>query len=677
MRKIIFIFIGILFLSQFISAEIIINKQPDELYNLGDLFSIPITIKSMGEVSGIFQMDLICGGHEVNFYKNGVGLAAGEEKKMEPSIVLEKNVIGELKGDCVIKGIFNEDYILTNEFKILNLINIQITSEETEFNPGDNVLITGGATKENGKNVKGFIQLEILSEGSLEISRLETVNNGFFSINLSIPEDMKAGTYLVNLNVYEKDLQGEITNNGFTNYDILIKQVPTNLEIAFENQEVEPGTNLRVKAILHDQTGEKIESIAIITIKNKDDKIMEQTEKQTDEFLEFPIAYNEPSEEWTVVAVSNRITSESNFEIKEKEDIKIELINRTVIITNTGNIPYNRTILVKIGDEPTNINTFLEVDEIKKYVLSAPDGEYEIEIMADEELKITGMATLTGKKASVKEAPKGIISFIRYPIVWIFIIFVLGFIAFMVLKKGYKRNFFGRILPNKRRKEKRSSKKGSIVNSRNKAELSLSIKGDKQNIGLVCLKIKNFKEIESSKEKDQVKKSKEKSKEGNSKETLQKIVNTAEENKAIVYTNQDNIFFMLVPTKTRTFKNERTAINIAKKIEDILTNHNKLFRQKIEFGISLNYGTIIAKQEKESLKFMSMGTLITTAKKIASLSDEEILLSEKIKERLVSDIKTEKTEKGNITVYTIKEIKHREDNKKFISSFIKRIEGKK
>ncbi|GAI79882.1 unnamed protein product, partial [marine sediment metagenome] len=118
-------------------------------------------------------------------------------------------------------------------------------------------------------------------------------------------------------------------------------------------------------------------------------------------------------------------------------------------------------------------------------------------------------------------------------------------------------------------------------------------------MSVACLKIKNLKEVQSKKSKAE--------------ETLQKIVNIAEENKAVTYENQDNLFFILAPIKTRTFKNEKTAVEIAQKIKEILTEHNNLFKQKIEFGISLNYGTIIAKQEKNSLKFMSMGTLITTA----------------------------------------------------------------
>jgi hypothetical protein len=662
MGKTILIIFAVLIIS-FASAEIIINEQPKEVYNFGDTLPIDMTVKTTTDVSGYFYVNLFCKDNTKEVGKIPLTLSSGEEDKIKFSLGITKDMIGELKGDCKIKGIFKEEYVLTNDFKISDLINIEMVLEKTEFNPGEKILIEGKAVKENKENANGFIELEIIYDNASSISQLSTINNGFFSVNLSFPEDMKAGACLVKLNAYEKNLEGEITNNGFKNYNIRINQIPTNLEIVFENSEVEPGTNLKVKTILHDQTGEKIESVAIITIKNENNEIFGQTEKPTDEFLEFPVAYNEPPAEWTVVAVSNKMASEAIFKIKVKKSIVVEVINKTLILTNTGNVLYSDDILIKIGNNSLNLNVNLGVDESQKYILSAPNGKYQVEIITGEETKILEGVPLTGKAIDVKKAPDRVLTLVKYPAVWIFIIAILGFVAFIVFKKGYQKSFFGYIRSKKKEKgDLMPLKKSQIINAKNKAELSLSIKGEKQNASVVCLKIKNFKEITSHK--------------SNAEETLQRIVDTAEESKAATYENQDNLFFILAPVKTRTFKNEKTAVNIAQKIKDSLAEHNKLSKQKIEFGISLNYGTIIAKQEKDILKFMSMGTLITTAKKISSLSEGEIFLSEGIKEKLMSGVKTEKHTKEKISFYTIKEIKNREENKNFIKNFLERIEGK-
>jgi|TARA_Y100000310_G_scaffold244335_1_gene249073 hypothetical protein len=667
MKKVMFFLICAIFLVSFASAEIIINQQPNEIYNLGERINIPITLTTAEGIYDFLQVSLICNGQEKKLPKEEIDLPSNEVIKIEKSIFLIQKFINGLTGNCEIKAYLEaspENYVFSNEFKLSNSINVELETEQREFNPEEDILVEGKATRENGELVNGFLELVITENDSENKTYQEIVNNGFFSLTFSMPKDAKAQQYLVKLNIYEKDPLEEVTNNGFVDFNILINQIPTSLEVVFENQEVEPGTDLKVKALLHDQTGEKIQSNAIITIKNHDDKIFEQVEKTTNEFLGFPIEYNEAPSEWTVVAASNKMITESHFTVIEKEDVKTEIINKTVILTNVGNIPYNKTLLVKIGNKTINLDPYLEIDETKKYTLTAPEGEYLVEIIADGENKTTKNVALTGSVINIKEA-SGVMVLVKYPLAWIFIIFVLGFVVFMIFKKGYKKSFLGYITRKKENKifPEKLLGKSSIVESKNKAELSLSLKGDKQGASIICLKLKNLDDIE---------------KEESIKEILQKVTNFAEENKASIYENNDNLFFILSPATTKTFKNEKKAVEVAQKIGEILTERNRILKKKVDFGISLNYGDIIAKKDGELLKFMSFGNLITTAKKISSISDGEVYLSEKIKERLISDVKTGKRNIQGVDVYIVKEIKHKtKEHKKFIGEFIKRLEGNK
>jgi len=473
---------------------------------------------------------------------------------------------------------------------------------------------------------------------------------------------MKAGEYIVSLDIYERDYLGKTTNQGAAAHTIIIKQVPSNVEVLFETAEVEPGTNLKVNGVLHDQTGDNIPSNATITLKDGKGKLIEKVEKNTGEFFEYPIAFNEAPSNWTVKVESNGLENEAGFIIKEKEVVSVVLINKTLTIVNTGNVFYNKSVIIKLGNETLSLDVELDVGEDQKYRLSAPDGDYQVEVITEESGSVmTGMVTLTGRTVGIKEAG-GVTAAFTKPFVWIFMIIILGFVSVIVLKKGYRRSFVGYIKARGKHKEVKAIPltKKSLINTRNKAELSLSIKGDKQNISLICLKVKNLKEIESRK--------------SNLNEILQKIVDLAESDKAVSYENQSNLFFIFAPVKTKTFKNEKTAIDVARKIESILKEHNKMAKHKLDFGVSLNHGTIVAKQEPDSMKFMSMGTLITGAKKLSTISNGEVLLGEKFKERLHSDVKTEKQTKGDIIYYTVKEVQS-EDHKKFIRSFLDRIEG--
>ncbi|MEX0920318.1 MAG: hypothetical protein WDZ69_01915 [Candidatus Pacearchaeota archaeon] len=670
MKKAAIILTLILILIPLVSAEIIINQQPKETYSLGDVISIPVTVKTSSGISGNLNMDLICNGMEENFYKNGISLSAGEEKRVESSLVLTKNVIGEMKGECVIKAYVEEDSKTTQKFKISNKINIEINTEKTSFNPEETIRITGEAVKENGQAANGFIEASIINANKSEIEQLETINNGFFSIDIALPQEIMAGLMTLKLEAYETDSRDEKTNKGTASKSIRINQVPTSLEIVFDLEEIEPGEDLRIKPVLHDQTGERINSTSTITIKNSNDETIHHAEVPTDEFYDFRIANNELPSEWMAIATSSGFEKESKFTILEKKEIIIEITNKTLTITNTGNVLYNETALIRIGDESLNVDVYLEVGESKNYLISAPDGEYNVEVIAGEETISQSMA-LTGNAIEIKEISNRAGSLMRYPAVWIFAILILGLITFIVFKRGYQRTFIGYISSRIGKKDKKEKEdktvsepisKGALVNSKNRAELSLSIKGSKQDASVMNIHIKNLKEVQS--------------KQGNAKETLQKIVDMAESQKAITYESHNNLFLIFAPIKTKTFKNEKTSLDISNKAVEILKNHNKMFKQKIDYGISLEHGTIIVKEEKDSIKFMTLGNLAAVSKKIASISEGEVLLSEKINDKLRSHLKTEKHEKGNLKFYSIKEMKNPEEHKKFIRGFLERQKDK-
>jgi len=673
-----YIIIGVFFLillSPILSAEIVLNSQPNEVYNLGDSVSIPITIKALNDISSSLNLDLVCNGNEINFYRNGISLSYGEELKLvpAPSLLLTKQIIGGIKGVCKIRASLGENSILTNQFKISDLITFELKNKPAEFTPGQSYIIDGTAIKENGKIVDGFIETEIILSDNINntnstnsIKQMETITKGIFSVNLTIPKNAKAGSHLLNVNIYEKDSNGNFTNKGYSAYNININQIPTSIEIIFENNPVEPGNNLGARVILHDQTGEKIDSNAILTLKNFKDKILEQKEITTGELFEYPINYNTPPGKWKIFTVSNKLSNEAEFNISEKQAVDISLINKTIIVTNIGNVQYcNKAILLKIGNESLNLNPCLSVDQTVTYLLTAPDGEYQVEIINNGESLFTQSASLTGNSIDARES-KSIVSYMAHPVAWIFLILILLMVAILVFKKGYKRSFVGGIVRNKsspiKKEEKISIQKGNLTSPKNKAILLLSIKGNKQDATVVNLKIKNKNDLSDGK--------------GGVNETIKKIVDLSENSKACVYENNEDIIFIFAPVKTKTFKNERSAIIFSQTIDKILSDHNRLFKQKIDYGLGLNYGEIIAKEEANGIEFMAIKNLIIGAKKTADMAKEEILLNKDFQTRLGSDIKTEKHLRNKVEVYKITQLIDRESNRAFIGSFLKRLEKK-
>lgn len=588
--------------------------------------------------------------------------------------------MGGIKGNCKIKAMLGVEYALTSDFIISDKVNVASAIQASELNPGDEISVRGNAIKESGKSVDGFIRLEIFPEGvasdSAYISQLGTINKGSFSIIAKTPQDMKAGKYIVKMTAYERTALEEITNEGFSTNTLTIKQKPTNIEILMDDNSINPGTFIRVRAILHDQTGGSISSPATILIKDSENKLKNKIEITAGEYFEIPISASEPPVSLHMTVTSEGLSAERQFSIIEKEDISISVANGVLSIINVGNVPYcGKTALIKIGEEKMSIPICLEVGDEQRYALSAPDGEYEVEIITEGDNTLKETVALTGKAIDIQEISGGVSALSRHPFIWIFVIGILGFLAMTIYRKGYKRSFVGTTKVHHKAKvhhiqeseKKETGKKPENkfpllvepsveIDRSSKAEMSLSITGEKQNVPVITLQIKNLGEIESQK--------------GSGKETIQHIIGTVEDNKGLIYENQSNLLFIFAPAITKTFKNEMNAIATAQKIKSMVENHNRMFRQKINVGISINYGTIVGKQESESFKFMSMGTLITIGKKLASQSKGEILISEKLREILPQNVKTKKQVSDNMSYYRLQEVKDTEEHQKFIRRFL-------
>ena len=675
MKRLIISSILIIFLVSLVSAEgsIFIHEQPSpgQVYNLEEIISMRTTITPPLNEGGSYAIDLMCNG--IKKFIQGGTINRGVPETISKQIQLSKSFLGELTGDCRIIVTFTHstgfvEPLSTNDFKISNLMIITITSTQTEFEPSKELVIKGNVAKESGKEgTAGFVELQLLDGNTTILSKSETISNGFFMINTTLPSGIKAGAYLIRLNADEKDPEsGSITNTGTANVNINIKQIPSNLEIVFENSEIEPGTSVKIKTILHDQTGVSIPSSSFVTIKNGNNVIIEQSDKPTDEFYEFQIKYNEKPSSWAVVAISNRLEAISNFTIKEKEAIETSIINKTIVVKNVGNVLYNKTILINLGNISLNINVSLLVDEEKKYALSAPTGEYNVEVKTAEGSSITGMVSLTGREISVRESFGGFQEAMRHPSIWITLILILGFVAFLIFKKVRKKSFFGSIFPRREKKQGQArilniTEESINAPKNNKAELSLSIKGDKQDASVVCVRIKNLREMKAREDV---------------RNTLQKIKEMANEQKAVEYESQDMIFFLLVPLRTKTFRNEEAVIQIGQATKEILLDHNRLFKNKVDFGISLHHGDVIAKQEA-TLKFMSIGTLTTISKRIALLANEDILMSDKMNERVQRFAKTQRQVIDDFPVYSIRELKQRDQYKQFLNNFVHKMEEDK
>lgn len=695
-NRVIILFLVLLLVFPLISADVILKQQPNEIYNLGDVVNFPLKIVSTTDINSFLSIDLLCNGVESMVHKEFISLKSGEEKTLTPQVPLISSFINR-SGVCKGKISLGNDYLLSNQFKVSDKIIIKLENYSTEFFPEQEVIFQGEADTEAGNLVEnGFIEINLsVDNSSDQIKLFDTIENGLFYVNYTLPKNIKAGDYKGNLLIYQKDINGIKINKGKKKIHFFIKQIPTELKLLLEKNQINPTEKLRIKPILYDQSGDEIKNGKVVLTIKDSGKILRQSEGDLGTFFEYEFnSTYPPSKKGSVFAISSGLSTETEFEVLAFKKVSVEIINNTILLKNQGNIPYNDTVLIQIGEKTLKLNTSLDIGESKKYILSAPNGEYEVKISAGDNQQIKNIA-LTGDAISVREFTNfSGVSLIKKIFIWLFIIIILGFFAYFAfrefknqdsfLRRRSKKNIIVRSLSKKskedskiktfivnKQKLKEEDSANLFITSKNKGVISSSIAGEKQKSSLICLNLKNFKELKEIPQKDSGKES--------VKNVLNKIVNLAETNKAFTYVSDNFIFFIFAPSLTKTFDNEKFAIKISNKMSEFLDYHNKLFKDKIKYGFSLNTGEIILNKVDNVIKFMPIGSLIIDAKKISNFALNEIVISKNMNEKIISYAKTDKkiVSDGKIEFYKIREMRDKERHKKFLGEFIKRMESDK
>jgi len=648
-------FVFSIFLLSNISAEIQISSLKP-LYNLGDNMEFTVTLGDHTE--NYLDINLICSGNEQNIYHN-----VPDTKTSTITRKLTEGYIGNLFGDCFLSAVYGEDTGNSQNFKISNAIIVNFETDKTDYNINEIISIKGTALKENGLAPESAF-VEASFNG---VSASDIVKNGEFNIKIAASQTMHAGTYPVVVKVYDKDEKRNIMNSGEMAQNKKLSQEPSRIEIAINNQNIAPYENLSCFVSLYDFAGDKMDEEVVISIKDSQNNSVYSEILIANQNLIFKLPKSFPPGKATLTVQKDKISAYKYFYVDEVEKLSSEVNNSTLIVINEGNVNYDEEISIIIGNETIKNEVSLGVGESKTFELSAPDGDYAVNVQDSSGKVYSGDVSLTGKVIDAKEIRQSINLFFRYPLVWFFILFIVFFAiilsyknspghtsysypAEMKIKKPGKIILSSKIIRMQSQSEELNLGPGKIK----KAEQVLVTTGHKQESVIVYFKIKN----KLSREAEQ---------------NLVKILELASKFNGIPYRDGYSYGIIFSPTITKSFQNEKAAVNAAIAIDSGLKDANRKFKDKIEYGIGINSGEVISKVEGVMLQFTNMGKTIPIAKKIAEISNQEVLISEGV-HRKTEEVKVEKAspDKSEIMYFKINRVIDSEYHRKFIEGFLRR-----
>jgi len=649
------LFVFSIFLISNIAAEIQISPSKS-LYSLGDSLDFTITLGDHTE--DYLDINLVCSGNEQRIYYD-----VPDTKISTINRKLIESYIGSLSGDCFLSAIYGRDSGKSPSFKISDKIIVSFETDKNEYNAGEIISLKGTGIKENGLAPESAF-VEASFNG---VSASDIVKNGEFNLKLSTSQTMHAGTYPLLVKVYDKDEKRNIMNSGETILDKGLTQKPNKIEIAISNQNIAPSENLSYIINLYDFAGDLMNKEVAIIIKDSINNSVYSESLIANQNLVFSLPKSFAPGKATITAQKGEISGYKDFYVSELKKISVETKNETLIITNDGNVDYDNEFEIVIGNDSFKKQVFIPVGESKLFVLSAPTGNYQLDVKDNSGSVYNNNISLTGKAVDAKEIRDNVNLFFRYPLVWAFILFIVFFAIILTYKNSPSHTSYsypaeikikkpGKIILSSKvlRMQPRSEELNLTSGKIKKAEQVLVTTGHKQESVIVYFKIKN----KLSKVAEQ---------------NLVKILESASKFNGIPYRDGYSYGLIFSPLVTKSFKNEKDAVNAAIAIDSELKEANRKFKDKIEYGIGINSGEVINKVEGVVLQFTNIGKTIPTVKKIAEISNKEVLISENV-HRKTEEVKVDKASPNNseITYFKINRVIDSEYHKKFIDGFLRR-----
>lgn len=624
----------ILLLIPFASASLSLS-QPDTLYSIGDQFDLNATIYSTAETSGFFTAKLVCDSKETEIFKTPETIKEGETKTILMNVKLDKSLLGDIVGTCSIKAEYADSKTESRSFRISDEIEVSFLINGVVSSPGEQFTIDGTATKQNSEALEGYVDIYVRNQN---LSKTEPVKAGKFTASMDLPKDMTAGEYKIIATAYEKDSKGNVINSGKAEQNITIRQVPRDMDIAFNEVSLTPEDELIYTILLYDQTGMEISQETAVTIIKPDKGVLSKEIVFSDRANNLSFSSNSPPGTWQVESKLNNLSKTRTFVLGEYPKIVYKLSNNSLVIENIGNVVYTKPIVISIGDNKEIRELNLQIGEKQTLNLFAPNGEYPIKISTGQEINELGRTFLTGNTVAVKEPEEG--SSIQFSFwIWVALIIILAAIAFTIYKRFARKGYLQKL------NFSEPKKSDHTITS-----------GEKNYSAVLALHIKNANEL----------------KEDNP-EALELIHEEVQSIKEKSRIRQEGDYYLFVfPAK----RDEETgtimgALGCGDDLKNKLNQYNKNARIPIEFGIGMHTGSVITGKDSDNkVKFTAIGNILSIAKRIASNSKSSLLISEQVHRIAVGKVKSEHL--PDKSVWSIKGIPNRGIYEKFIKGFLRR-----
>jgi len=379
MKKSVFLLVLILFVLPFVSSaenDISINKDHLQLEDVFTISADSLKIEGVKFTGNIM----------INFY--------GPE---EDYILLTQAVDGSFtydasfcKSGCLLPAVAGNysvgvslldsrlteltEFLIDTPLVVDNTLNVIVALNKIQISPEEELKLEGSVQRNSDSRLLDNGEVTITFEG---VEYKTVINSQKFVYTFSTNRDISSDYHDIDISI--TDEQG---NYGESTIQFFVVGVPEALSVIADKDNYLPGENVQIIAGLSDQAGKEIvQEVELKIYDAKGKRALKELILSNEEF-DFELQDYAIPGEWKISVKATGLKVDSYFDVDEVEKLEVILLGQNLEITNRGNIPYTKPLVLIFDNDGDKIEkrTNLAPGEnitLPLYIL-ANEGEHKI-----------------------------------------------------------------------------------------------------------------------------------------------------------------------------------------------------------------------------------------------------------------------------------------------------------
>jgi hypothetical protein len=383
MRKTILFFTMLLLLASFASAGVSFFGVANKTYNLGDVINASFNVSSNVSGDALFGLRIICSNYDLQYYLAPAKLSVDGTVVSAPALKVSSKMIGTCFLRANVEAIDNSFAELkdSSRFFVTDKLAINASLSKQEPKPADVLVVSAKVLPSYGV-FSGDARVSFDGEQVLLL-----INKSEFSYLLELNESIKSGEHKVLVEVNDS-----FGNTGSSELSFLLNPVASELLLHVNKEVFDPEQTLRYYAELRDQAGDTMPSEISSALISPDGKAVFAGTISSNAVANFTFDRFFTPGVYVLKASAAGFETLQKITVSRVENIDVSFDNRTVTITNLGNVPYEKTLEVRLTKDDKDYVIIREVslkpnesESIDLFKKVKSSGTYDVAISTEGE----------------------------------------------------------------------------------------------------------------------------------------------------------------------------------------------------------------------------------------------------------------------------------------------------